>query len=141
MGKNNQNQAFMKGALILLIANVTVKVIGAGFKIPLTYMIDEEGMGLFSSAYNIYTWLFVVATAGFPVAISKMVAEARARRQVSETRQILRSSLLLMGLIGIVGALFLFFGAGFLSNVMMDPEVKPGIQALSLALLDRKSVV
>ncbi len=135
MGKNNQNQAFMKGAFILLIANVTVKVIGAGFKIPLTYMIDEEGMGLFSSAYNIYTWLFVVATAGFPVAISKMVAEARARRQVSETRQILRSSLLLMGLIGIVGALFLFFGAGFLSNVMMDPEVKPGIQALSLALL------
>ena len=135
MGRQNQNQAFMKGALILLIANITVKVIGAGFKIPLTYMIGEEGMGLFSSAYNIYTWLFVVATAGFPVAISKMVAEARARGQVRETRRILRSSFLLMGGIGIVGAALLLFGAGILSDFMMDPEVKPGIQALSLALL------
>lgn len=135
MGRQNQNQAFMKGALILLIANITVKVIGAGFKIPLTYMIGQEGMGLFSSAYNIYTWLFVVATAGFPVAISKMVAEARARGQAGETRKILRNSFLLMGVIGIAGAAFLFFGAGLLSNFMMDPDVKPGIQALSLALL------
>ena len=37
--RDNKNQAFLKGAVILMIANLLVKVIGAGFKIPLTYVL------------------------------------------------------------------------------------------------------
>ena len=74
----------MKGALILMIANLTVKLIGAGFKIPLTYVLGKEGMGLFSSSYQMYAWMFVIATAGFPVAISRMVAESRARGNITQ---------------------------------------------------------
>ena len=57
--EKKQNKSFMYGAAILLAANILVKLIGACFKIPLTYLLNEDGMGLFSTAYTIYTFLFV----------------------------------------------------------------------------------
>lgn len=125
----------MKGALILMIANLLVKFIGAMFKIPLTYILDESGMGLFSSAYNIYAWMFVVATAGFPVAISRMVSESRAKGNHTEVKKILRSALLLMSVIGVVGGAALYFGAGPITAYMASPDAMPGIQAVAPAIL------
>ena len=65
----NNGQNFMKGALILAVANFLVKVIGAVFKIPLYELIGKDGSGLFNVAYQIYTFMFIIATAGFPTAV------------------------------------------------------------------------
>ncbi len=131
---SNKNQVFMKGALILMIANLTVKLIGAGFKIPLTYVLGKEGMGLFSSSYQMYAWMFVIATAGFPVAISRMVAESRARGNITESKKIFSCSLILMGIIGMIGAAILYFGAGIFTDFMMNRDAELGIQAIAPAL-------
>lgn len=133
--KENRNQAFLKGALILMIANILVKVIGAGFKIPLTYVLHEEGMGLFSSSYQMYAWMFVVATAGIPVAISRMVAESRAKGNYTEVRKILKGSLLLMTVIGLIGTGVLYFGAVPFSGYMKNTDAAVGIKAVAPALL------
>ncbi|MBE7030441.1 MAG: polysaccharide biosynthesis protein [Ruminococcaceae bacterium] len=130
-----QNQMFMKGALILLIANIVVKVIGAVFKIPLTYILDEEGMAMFAQSYQIYGWLFVIATAGFPVAISKMIAESRALGKVKEVKRIHLASVIIMGTIGLIGTAILFFGARPLAFIMELPEAEMGIRAIAPALL------
>ena len=74
-----KTNGFVQGALVLGIANLIVKIIGAFFKIPLTNLIGDDGMGYFNIAYQIYTFMFIVATAGFPIAISKMVAESTAK--------------------------------------------------------------
>ena len=71
MGK----QTFMKGTMILVLANGLTKVIGALFKIPLTYLLHESGMGIYNTAYQLYVLFFIIATAGLPVAVSKMVSE------------------------------------------------------------------
>ena len=68
--KNPRTRPF-GGALILILANLLVKVIGAVFKIPLTNLVGEEAMGLFHVAYNLYNAMFVLSTAGLPVAVSK----------------------------------------------------------------------
>jgi len=116
----NNGQTFMKGALILAVANFIVKIIGAVFKIPLYELIGKEGSGLFNVAYQIYTFMFIIATAGFPTAVSKMVAESMARGNERESRKILESASILLGTIGIIGSLLLFVFAdelaGFLGN-------------------------
>ncbi|MBR2878965.1 MAG: oligosaccharide flippase family protein [Clostridia bacterium] len=76
MSAKSMGQSVAKGSAILLIANLMVKIIGACFKIPLQHLIGDEGMGYFNAAYNIYSGLFIVATAGLPVAVSKMVSES-----------------------------------------------------------------
>lgn len=110
----------MKGALILAVANFIVKVIGAVFKIPLYELIGKEGSGLFNVAYQIYTFMFIIATAGFPTAVSKMVAEAKARGDERGERKIFESAAILLGTIGVCGTavLYLFSDelAGMLGN-------------------------
>jgi len=132
---NDKKQTFMKGALILMIANIVVKVIGAAFKIPLTYILDEEGMALFSTSYNVYTWLFIVATAGLPVAISRMVSEARGKDNENEVERIFKVSIGMLLVIGIAGTLILFFGADAFSRLLDNPDAKLGIMAISPAIL------
>ena len=131
----SKKQSFMKGAFILIVANLIVKIIGAAFKIPLTYLLDEDGMALFTTSYTMYTWLFVIATAGLPVAISRMISESRAKSNFGEVKKILRVSLMLLGVIGVAGTLILFFGAEFFAKILGNPDAKLGIMAIAPAML------
>ena len=49
-----KKQSFVTGAIILMIANAISKILGAVFKIPLTYILKEEGMAIYNSAFQIY---------------------------------------------------------------------------------------
>ncbi|MFA7636895.1 MAG: oligosaccharide flippase family protein, partial [Monoglobales bacterium] len=110
MADKTLGQSVVKGSAILLIANLTVKIIGALFKIPLQHLIGDEGMGYFNAAYNIYAGLFVIATAGLPVAVSKMVSESMTKGSLKETKRIFHVAYAIFLSIGLAGsaALFLF---------------------------------
>ena len=58
MENKNIGKSFAAGALVLMLSNVVVKVIGALLKIPLTDLITLEGMAYYSAAYKIYSILF-----------------------------------------------------------------------------------
>ncbi len=133
--QEKKTASFISGAAILMAANLLVKLIGLAFKVPLTYLIGEEGMGHFSDAYTMYTWMFVLATAGLPVAVSKMVSESMALGRAREVRRILRVSLLFLVLLGLVGTAILFFGATRLSAWIGNPLAAPGIRAIAPAML------
>ena len=68
------SQTFVFGAVILMVSNILVKIIGAVFKIPLTNIIGVDGMAYFNAAYSIYVTLYNVSTSGLPVAISRTVS-------------------------------------------------------------------
>ncbi len=127
--------SFISGAAVLMAANLLVKLIGLAFKVPLTYLIGEDGMGHFSDAYTMYTWMFVLAPAGLPVAVSKMVSESRALGRTEEVRRILRVSLLFLFVLGLLGTGVLFFGADRLSTLIGNPKAVIGIRAIAPAML------
>ncbi len=130
----DKKQSFMKGALILMIANILVKIIGAVFKIPLNHLLGDEGMGYFGIAYTVYNWLFIIATAGIPVAISKMVAESRAKGNNGQIQRIFKVSFCVLTFIGVAGFMFLYFGADFCADKMASPAAATGIRALAPAI-------
>ena len=72
-----KKHTLLSGALVLALAGAVVKIIGLVYKIPLTNLIKSEGMGYFNSAYTIYTFFYMLSTAGLPVAISMLVSQAR----------------------------------------------------------------
>ena len=75
--------SYVGGAAALLVSSVTVKILGALFKIPLTNLIGDSGMGLFAFAMQFFSLLFVISAAGIPAAEAHLVSEALAfgRRQ------------------------------------------------------------
>jgi len=130
-----KKQSFVQGALILVVASILVKVIGACFKIPLTYLIGDDGMGLFNSSYQIYTVMFIIATAGFPTAVSKMVAESLAIGRNREAERVFRVAVTMLAIIGLVGSLFLFFGSDVLAGIIKNGRSAQAIRAISPAVL------
>lgn len=106
---HSEKQSFLEGALILMVANLIIKFIGAIFKIPLKNLIGADGMGIYNTAYTPYAFLLTVATAGIPVAVSRMVAEANARGETREIRRIFRVSMTVCWVVGALLTAVLFF--------------------------------
>jgi stage V sporulation protein B len=126
-------QTFVQGAFILLIGNIVGKIAGALFKIPLGNILGAEGMAYYNYAYTIYTWVFVIATAGLPVAVSRMVSEARTLERPREVRKIVHVTLALFCIVGVAGMLILIVGARAFSSQM--PEAIYGVYSVAPAIL------
>lgn len=121
MKSSGKTKTFFSGVLILTAANLVTKVIGLIFKIPLTNMLGNEGMGYFNTAYQIYTWLYMLSTAGVPVALSMMIAERRASGKLAEERKLFRLTLSFFALIGLLGsALMMLFCKNIASFISAD---------------------
>lgn len=129
-----ENKTYLRGALILIISNAIVKIIGAIFKIPLTNLIGKEGLGYFSVAYNIYSALFVLSTAGLPVALSKMIAEADALGRVIEVRKIVRVAFSTFAVVGAAASGVMFFGARQITMFIGNASAYPAVLAIAPAL-------
>ncbi len=132
--KNKNAASFVQGALILAVANFIVKIIGAVFKIPLINLIGDDGSGYFNVAYQIYTFMFIVATAGFPTAISKMVSEARARGDEGEASLVFKIAFRFLAILGLIGTLILFLFADKLASLVGIPDASLGITAIAPAV-------
>lgn len=85
-----KGQNFTQAASVLLLSTIVVKLIGAFFKIPLSadYALGDLGFGYFSAAYDVYTPIYTLAIAGFPVAIARMVADFVAQNRFSDSKKV-----------------------------------------------------
>jgi len=128
-------KTFMQGAVILGIAGIIIKVMGAFFRIPLANLIGDKGMGYYQTAYPIYVLFLTLATAGIPIAISKMVSERVAVDHHYEAYRVFRVSFILLFSIGICSSAILFFGAGYIVNAFGNPGAKYAMMAIAPALL------
>ena len=85
---DSQSRSFLKGTLVLGASMVVVKVIGMIYKILLANIFGGLGNGIFNVTYELYNPLFTLATAGFPIAISRMVSESVANGRYRDVRKI-----------------------------------------------------
>ncbi len=128
-------KSFMQGAVILGIAGIIIKIMGAFFRIPLANLIGDKGMGYYQTAYPIYVLFLTLATAGIPIAISKMVSERVAVEHHYEAYRVFRVSFVLLFTIGICSSSILFFGADYIVNAIGNPGAKYAMMAIAPALL------
>ena len=118
MSQAPKKQSFLHGAALLALATAIVKVIGALYKLPLKMVIGDEGYSYFSTAYDIYTVLLLVSTAGLPVAMSRMISQATSLGNSKQIQRVYNS------------ARALFFGIGGVSTALMMLLCKPLANAL-----------
>ncbi|GFN35213.1 putative polysaccharide biosynthesis protein [Tepidimicrobium xylanilyticum] len=130
MSKNN----FLKGAAILGIAGVIVKILGAFYRIPLSNIIKTEGMGYYQTAYPLYVLLLTLSTAGFPVAIAKLVSEKRALGDYKGAHKVFKVALSGLFLAGLVTSLFVFINAKSIVKTLGNEKAYYSLIALVPAL-------
>ncbi len=127
---------FLRGAMILTLAGLMVKVIGSVNRILLSRLLGGEGIGLYQMAYPVYLLLLAISAAGIPAAISIIVAGFLAQKDYANVRQVFRVSLRLMACVGAVLALCLVLAAGWLvdAGVITDARAYYSLIALTPAI-------
>ena len=128
---------FLKGAMILTIAGVIVKIIGAFSKVLVARILGGEGIGLYMMAYPIYQIIVSISAAGIPGAISIMIAEKLANRDMRGVQQVFNVSLRVLTLVGIIFSVGLYASAEWLIkwNIITDSRALIPIQLLSPAII------
>ena len=126
-----QHQNFMGGAAILALAVAVTKVLGALYKIPLGNLLGSTGMAHFYVAYNIYSLLLVLSTAGLPTALSRMVAACDVKHQGGGVRRAFSTALLLLGGMGLVCSAVMCLCPALLANWLHDELAAGAIMALA----------
>lgn len=129
------NQTFLRGAMVLGVSMVIVKIMGMIYKILLAQVLDGVGYGIFNIAYELYNPLFMLATAGFPIAISRMVSESVAQGRYRDVRKIHRISIPIFVCTGILCFLIMAVGGNFYAELVGAPEAKFAIFMLSPTIL------
>ena len=131
-----KGQNYIHGAAILTVGVIIMKILGVFYKIPLGNILGDEGYSMFISAYSIYNIFFTLATAGLPVALSRLVAEAAANGRIRQEDKLFKVSLATFTVMGTVFALIMFCFPNWLADAYLEnPDAALSIRAMSPSIL------
>ena len=115
-------KSFVKGAVVLSVAGIMAKCLGALYRIPFARIASDECGAIYALVYPIYNLLLALSTAGIPLAISKLVAEYEEQGKSGMSLRILKLSLLLLASIGIAVAAVIIFLSGVIDGITNPKE-------------------
>lgn len=101
-----------------MIAGFFTRILGFVNRIVIARFIGEEGVGLYMMAYPTMILVLTLTQLGLPVAISKNIAEAEARRDYKEIKKILVVSLSITIVLSILFTPSLLLLAPYLSKTL-----------------------
>ena len=133
-GKSAVNM-FFSGVVILTVANILIKAVGLISKIALNRVVGSVGAGYYSSAYEIYAFLYIVLTSGLPVSLSIMVSRCRARGRFKEAKKIFNVAILLFLVLGAIFASLMIIFSDNLADAISAPETTLCIIAVAPTIL------
>lgn len=133
--QEQKKQSFVQGAALLAAAVFIVKILGALYKIPLGNILGDEGTTHFGVAYNIYSLLLTLSTAGLPVALSRMISASNALGRANQVKRTFSVARMTFFVFGMVGTLIMVLFPTKLAAMMDDPEATQSILVLGPAVV------
>ncbi|MCL6611996.1 MAG: polysaccharide biosynthesis protein [Peptococcaceae bacterium] len=126
-------QTIIQGALILTVASILIRVLGAVYRVPLGRILGDEGLGIYAVPNQFYLLFFTISSAGIPVAVARLVSEKVSAGLYRDAYRTFTVSLAAMFSVGLFFTLLLFFGASRLveSGLVANPASYYGLLAVS----------
>ncbi|WP_425447822.1 putative polysaccharide biosynthesis protein [Dethiothermospora halolimnae] len=125
---------FLQGAAILGMAGLIIKIIGAVYRIPLSNLINDTGMGYFQAGYSFYALLIMISTTGLTTSLAKLVSEKRSIGDYRNANKIFKVAFIGFLIGGIITSTFMFFGAKYISETIENTNAYYALIALVPAL-------
>lgn len=99
------------------------KALGLVYSIPFSAILQSDAyMSYYGTAYRIYSYILNVFTAGFPFAISTLVARYTVAKDSKALKTIKKISLAAMLITGTAGMLLMILFSGMLANLIAPGE-------------------
>lgn len=121
---------FVKSTLILMLGGAITKILGMIIKIVTNRLIGVEGLGVYMLITPTFMLLIAIAQLGFPIAISKLVAEEK-----KNNKNLVFSSLPISLTINIIIMIILLFSSSYISNNLLhDKRTLYAIRSIGFVL-------
>lgn len=129
---NTTGQSIGKGFVILSVANIVVKILSLLF-VPLSKELlgGYAGYSVYNSAYQVFAFVYVLTTAGFPTAISKLVTELTSVGNRKQATQAFKMARTFMVIIGFVLSVLMVIFSKPIAGLMNNEESWLGIATLA----------
>lgn len=124
-----------RGALILSAAAIIVKILSAAYRIPYQNIAGDIGFYIYQQVYPFYGVVLTLSTIGFPVVISKLIAERGSSEDDYTIKDILTTTMIVLSAIGLSLFIALFLGADWIAEVMMDPGLSGLLKIIAFSYL------
>ncbi|SHJ70160.1 stage V sporulation protein B [Hathewaya proteolytica DSM 3090] len=134
MDETSDKQSFGKGFVILTAAGLLIKVLSVFYNPLLRRILGEEGVGIYSSVYYVFNFVYVIGNTGLPSAISKNISELLALQRYKDAVNAFKITRLFLFALGLFLSLSLFAFAGPISKMFGNSSIKIGLQVLSPTL-------
>jgi len=132
--QDKDSRKFFQGIIILTVSSIMTKILSAVYRVPFQNIVGDVGFYIYQQVYPIYGIVIALSASGFPVAISKMVAEREAAGE-SVHRSFLAMVFVVLGLSGFGLFLAVFSTAPQMAAWMGDEKLAPLIQTVSFSFL------
>lgn len=130
----SKHKKLIGGALLLSVTGILAKIISIFYKIPLTNLVKEEGLGYYQTVYPLYMLLTAAAFIGIPNTVSSMIAKAYGQGRYKLGQQYFKKALLLNIILGMGLSVGLIVGAKYFMTVFAwDAHTIYIIYGLSIA--------
>lgn len=130
--------SFMKNVVILIFAEVLVKLLGLIYKLVITNVegFGDVGVGYYSAGYQIYSLLLTLSSIGIPSVISKLVSERLAIDDKAGAQRIFRVALRFFATLGLILSFALYFGSDFIATHILNvPDTRYVMKVLAPAIV------
>lgn len=131
---NGKQQTILGGVTVLGITGLICKIIAVLYRIPLSWMIGDQGIGTYQLVFPTYNLLLTISSAGLPVAISRIVSFNLAKGDVKNTKRTFKNALVILSALGVIGTILMVVFRVFLSGRVGDPETVLGFVAIAPAV-------
>lgn len=125
---------FMKNTALMTGTSLLLRTLGIVFRIFISNRVGAEGMGLYQLVFSIYVLGSTFAAAGIITAVTRMVGEQLIRQDTRAVHRVMRLSVGICLLVGLVSALLLYGLAESLGRLMGDVRTVPALRLSGLAL-------
>lgn len=130
-----KNNPLIIGTLILTLTGLISRAVGFFYRIFLSQLFGEEGMGIYQLISPVLALSFSLTAAGIQTSISKMVASETTSRDYKSSLRVLTVGFFLsMSLSGLT-AFYVYRNAGWLAaSALLEPRCAPLIRILALSI-------
>ena len=109
---------FLMQGTILAAAGIIVRLIGLLYKIPMTRILGDEGIGYYNTAYDIDNIGLILSSYSLPLAVSKLIAQKQVKKRYEDSRKVFRCGIALGVFTGGLMTVLLLCGSDFIASVI-----------------------
>lgn len=132
--KSAKSHPLVVGTVILTLTGLLSRVIGFFYRIYLSRLFGEEGMGIYQLLNPVLSVSFSLTAAGYQTAISKLVAEQSAKSQTPSLRPMFAGLSISLPLSLICNAV-IYFGADSIAvGLLLEPRTASMLRILSFSV-------